>query len=281
MVREWAGEAPLGKLGQNAPQHVLYELEVIDGPDKGKVFRLKGQKITVGRLGTSAVCLRDPAVSGQHAELIPTADGYSARDLGSKHGIVVSGQAVAGTAALKRGDVIVLGDTRMLYRAVAVQQVCPKPAPKTSSPDTADDGSAQAPSPGDDAEPEPDANAGDAGTRDTFILDPSVLQALAARHKVATLLALAIALLLVGRCCSVLSDRPSDSYVFAPGQEGNLKCKACGARFMGTLLKAPGTCNKCGRKTAYFVCKCLKCGEDYLAEVPRGAGFCPKCEAKE
>lgn len=261
----------------------VYELEVIEGPATGKVFQLSGDHVTLGRNEDSGICLGDPSVSGKHAELRRDEAGYSIRDLGSRNGTIVNGQAIEAAVRLNRGDVIVVGDTRLFCRVAAAEASSPAPKPvlEPESPEETDEDPEPTPSASEGAEPEPVADEAEAGTEDAFVLDLAVLRAWLGRPKVATVVVLIILALLGCRSCSVLRDRPSDSYVFAPGQEGNLKCKACGSRFMGTLLKAPGRCKKCNRKTAYFICTCRMCGEEYLSDVPRGMGLCPKCAAKE
>jgi len=268
--------------GQSPAMQAVYGLEVIEGSDTGKVFQLSGDHVTLGRNDDSGICLGDPSVSGKHAELRRDEAGYSIRDLGSRNGTIVNGQAIEAAARLNRGDVIVVGDTRLFCRfPLAKAAGPPTPVVEPESPEETEEEPAPTPSPSESADSEPVAEEAEAGTEDAFVLDLAFLRAWIVRPKVATVVVLIILALLGCRSCSVLRDRPSDSYVFAPGQKGNLQCKSCGARYMGTLLKAPGRCKKCNRKSTYFVCTCRMCRKEYLAEIPRGVGLCPKCAAKE
>ncbi|HWU86716.1 MAG TPA: sigma 54-interacting transcriptional regulator [Kofleriaceae bacterium] len=65
-------------------------LEVVAGPDVGKVVELAQPTIMIGRTGAD-LNLTDPKVSGLHAELRLQADGYRVRDLGSTNGTHVRG----------------------------------------------------------------------------------------------------------------------------------------------------------------------------------------------
>jgi DNA-binding NtrC family response regulator len=65
-------------------------LEVVAGPDTGKVIELAQPAIMIGRTGAD-LNLTDPKVSGLHAELRLQADGYRIRDLGSTNGTHVRG----------------------------------------------------------------------------------------------------------------------------------------------------------------------------------------------
>jgi DNA-binding NtrC family response regulator len=65
-------------------------LEVVAGPDVGKVIELAQPTIMIGRTGAD-LNLTDPKVSGLHAELRLQSDGYRVRDLGSTNGTHVRG----------------------------------------------------------------------------------------------------------------------------------------------------------------------------------------------
>ena len=65
-------------------------LEVVAGPDVGKIIELAQPTILIGRTGAD-LNLTDPKVSGLHAELRLQADGYRVRDLGSTNGTHVRG----------------------------------------------------------------------------------------------------------------------------------------------------------------------------------------------
>lgn len=90
-------------------------LTVIQGPDRGERFELPpNQPQVIGR-SSEALPLSDASISRRHAELTPDAGAWLIRDLGSQHGTFVNGQRVTGPVALRDGDQIRCGRTRMVF----------------------------------------------------------------------------------------------------------------------------------------------------------------------
>jgi translation elongation factor P/translation initiation factor 5A len=74
-----------------------------------------GKRITlIGRGKQADVRLQDPNVSRSHAELRQRGNEYLIVDLGSTNGVEVNGKQVE-SAALKNGDVITMGETRVRF----------------------------------------------------------------------------------------------------------------------------------------------------------------------
>ena len=67
----------------------------------------------IGRSPSCQLSLDDPLVSRRHALLIVTANDVSTEDLGSRNGVLVNGQRVAGRHTLKVGDRILIGAQEM------------------------------------------------------------------------------------------------------------------------------------------------------------------------
>jgi signal transduction histidine kinase len=90
-------------------------LFVIQGPDQGKRFELRGRPTALGRDGSNPIRLHDNEVSRRHAE-VRLSDDYTYRvvDLGSANGTYVNGRPVD-TAALRSGDQVRIGQTVMLF----------------------------------------------------------------------------------------------------------------------------------------------------------------------
>ena len=59
--------------------------------------------------------LDDAGVSRRHAELRPTADGWTVTDLGSTNGVLVNGRELRGVQLLASGDRIELGSTEIVF----------------------------------------------------------------------------------------------------------------------------------------------------------------------
>lgn len=66
-------------------------LMVIAGADAGRVVRVTGDQVLIGRKSTCGVALPDPGVSRTHARLVLESSGYVVEDLGSKNGTLIDG----------------------------------------------------------------------------------------------------------------------------------------------------------------------------------------------
>ncbi len=92
----------------------MAELVVIQGPDSGLRFPLRGDRLTVGRHSTNAVCLSDPRVSRRHFELRMTREAVQLIDLGSGNGCTVNDLSVT-SIVLRDGDLIHIGETELRF----------------------------------------------------------------------------------------------------------------------------------------------------------------------
>ena len=117
------------------------ELVIIAGPDQGKTLVLNaGKGLMLGRSAQAQYQISDPRVSRNHCELRLEGDGVVVECNGGSGGTLVNGQKVA-SQALKPGDVVQIGDTRLRVRlgdlplAVASAQAAgarPGPAERAS-----------------------------------------------------------------------------------------------------------------------------------------------------
>lgn len=79
---------------------------------------LDEDRVSVGSAPTNAVVLSDdPLVSRLHAVLELYTGGWTIRDLGSRNGTFVNGERLTGERALRPGDEVRLGETRLVYRS--------------------------------------------------------------------------------------------------------------------------------------------------------------------
>lgn len=82
----------------------------------GDEFALAGE-MTIGRDGVNGIVLADPSVSGRHASLVRSRDGWLVTDLGSTNGTLVNGQPIDGRGArLMGGEQVSLGSVVLRFQ---------------------------------------------------------------------------------------------------------------------------------------------------------------------
>ena len=80
---------------------------VLQGPDKGRTFRVMSESAVIGRKGDQ-IPLSDRTVSRRHALVVRQPDGVRVLDDRSLNGVFVNGERVE-WSPLRDGDEIVLG----------------------------------------------------------------------------------------------------------------------------------------------------------------------------
>jgi FHA domain len=75
---------------------------------------IKGRTASIGRKSDCDISIKDPAVSGNHARLKETRDGYLIEDLGSTNGVHISGQKIT-QRILKNEDVVTIGEHQLRF----------------------------------------------------------------------------------------------------------------------------------------------------------------------
>jgi hypothetical protein len=90
----------------------------VRGPSGVELVALSAAPTTIGRApGNTVVLAVDLQVSSLHAVVEPVGAGWCVRDLGSRNGTLIGGEPILGARALRHGDVLVLGQTRVTFRA--------------------------------------------------------------------------------------------------------------------------------------------------------------------
>lgn len=97
----------------NSNKNPLPRLEIIDGPDEGLNFELKGPIVSIGRREDNQIMLNDTNVSRYHARII-NEHNWRIDDLNSTNGMFVNGKQVK-TCQLQSDDEIKLGSTLMKF----------------------------------------------------------------------------------------------------------------------------------------------------------------------
>ncbi|MDD7966963.1 FHA domain-containing protein [Actinomycetospora lemnae] len=103
-------------------------------PGGVEVVLLSPPTVTIGRgEGNGVVLDHDGQVSSLHAVLQAYGPSWAIRDLGSTNGTVVGGERLIAERALRHGDVIHVGATRMVFRGSggrAAPTTAPRRAPE-------------------------------------------------------------------------------------------------------------------------------------------------------
>jgi len=104
-------------------------------PKKGEAFclLLKREKISIGRSADNDISVADSFCSGCHAFIYPSESGYVVRDNSSKNGTFVNGKQIHSETALKKGDEILIGLTRIIFDKELPANVEVMEAPSPSS----------------------------------------------------------------------------------------------------------------------------------------------------
>ena len=74
-------------------------------------------RLTIGRRAQCDIPIKDPAVSGNHAEIEFVGNGYILRDLGSTNGVHVKGRQVK-EYAIKDEDLITIGEHQLRIQMI-------------------------------------------------------------------------------------------------------------------------------------------------------------------
>ena len=75
---------------------------------------IRGATASIGRKSDCDISIKDPAVSGNHAQLKKTGDGYLIEDLGSTNGLHIAGQKIS-QKILKNEDVVTIGEHQLKF----------------------------------------------------------------------------------------------------------------------------------------------------------------------
>ncbi|HYL13595.1 MAG TPA: FHA domain-containing protein, partial [Terriglobales bacterium] len=89
-------------------------LVAIAGPLKDSSFALPAGELSVGRDASNLLAISDPSVSRRHCIVIQESERFKVRDLASRNGTLVNGNAVQ-EQYLKHGDQISVGDSIFVF----------------------------------------------------------------------------------------------------------------------------------------------------------------------
>jgi diguanylate cyclase (GGDEF)-like protein len=86
---------------------------ILAGSNLGRMFRIEGDEVVLGRSTTATVRLEDDGISRSHAKVVMKGEDLWIEDLGSQNGTFINGQRIT-SQALKDGDKIQVGATTIL-----------------------------------------------------------------------------------------------------------------------------------------------------------------------
>lgn len=89
----------------------------LDGPQSGELFQLRGRAI-VGTAPDCDVVLREPSISGRHAEFVANHGAFRVTDLGSTNGTYVNDRRI-NTSDLIDNDSVRLGRVNLKFKSMS------------------------------------------------------------------------------------------------------------------------------------------------------------------
>lgn len=110
-----SGEARLS--WSDVVKPIVAQLTVSNGDAAGRIIALTESEYTLGRQRDNQIHISDLGVSGYHARVFRTQDGFAIEDLKSRNGIWINGGRVF-HATLRDGDRIRIGATDMRYEVL-------------------------------------------------------------------------------------------------------------------------------------------------------------------
>jgi serine/threonine-protein kinase len=102
---------------------MLAQIEILEGPDKGRTFPLtEGQTVEIGRGEKTDTKLRDPRVSRHHCRLAMEDGNFVLTCAGGAGGTLVNGKAIS-KSEVKLGDIVRIGETQFRVQLADAHEV--------------------------------------------------------------------------------------------------------------------------------------------------------------
>jgi pSer/pThr/pTyr-binding forkhead associated (FHA) protein len=117
----------------------MWKLVIRDDEGRQTVVPLKFDEYVLGRKAGSRIRLQERNVSREHAKLRKEGEGddlkFTVEDLSSNNGTYVNGSPVSGARKLSHGDLIQIGDYRMVLQDDTQGEVVIKPKQEPDEPE--------------------------------------------------------------------------------------------------------------------------------------------------
>lgn len=93
-------------------------LIIVSGPGEGDYYPITNRTVVVGRDENCEIQILDELISRRHLQVSPgEGSGYAALDMNSSNGVVVNGRPITAATPLADGDMIELGNTKLMFAA--------------------------------------------------------------------------------------------------------------------------------------------------------------------
>jgi serine phosphatase RsbU (regulator of sigma subunit) len=102
-------------------QSIVPTLQILSGPLAGRLFKVDGDLLVIGRNPDCDLVLEPKSVSRRHAAIIRRNREHVIKDLGSTRGTQVNGQRLSDPAVLTNGSVIQIGEVQLIFSTQAIQ----------------------------------------------------------------------------------------------------------------------------------------------------------------
>ncbi|MEK7278350.1 MAG: Ig-like domain-containing protein, partial [Chloroflexota bacterium] len=106
------------------PKPTGARLEVVSGPDRGKVFAVTNERRAIGRMTSAPIHLADPTgalkLSREHARVWQSEGAAFIEDAGSRHGTFANGEQVTAPVRLADGARLKLGEVELVFHGAPV-----------------------------------------------------------------------------------------------------------------------------------------------------------------
>jgi hypothetical protein len=105
----------------------MIKLYTMDGSEEGQSFDIKADTVYVGRSAANHVQIKDKFVSRKHLRIVKKKKGYFVKDLQSKNGTFVNGEAIRPGVEIQVGEgvPIVLGMSVLCLGKACLESVMP------------------------------------------------------------------------------------------------------------------------------------------------------------
>jgi pSer/pThr/pTyr-binding forkhead associated (FHA) protein len=104
-----------------------FVLEIMEGPDAGKVCELGDKPVMLGRAQTCDVVIASEKASNSHAQVAREGDNWVLRDLASTNGTNLNGATISAPQVLAPGAKIDIGRVVLVFRQAGAAAAAPPP----------------------------------------------------------------------------------------------------------------------------------------------------------